>query len=452
MAGDETMWWYGFGLSLALGLTMLIPFWRGRSDALTAWNLLLLGSIIHVGVGFMEVYAKQMHWPELKWFTPSSHEKRWLMMGTTVFYLSLLFFHYKVKFPARLLQNRFAKWPELSAGVVVFVMTICVGISAIMPFVQNVPFLREVTLNFSHSALAIGVTFATVYWLKNRLSPFALMLMIAAFAIALIESMVTFAGRRLLLTVAFGPIAACYWISWRYWSRTKLVVAFGGLAAGILILSAFYATFRHMKEERSASNVLAKAQSVTVEDIEKQLADMYHYLAQYTVHYALLTIRLTDEGRTPVIPLDALRQIATYPIPRSMWRDKPRDILLYLSTDVLHMPYKTNWGIAVPGQGYHDGGVAALVLYAFLICALMFVFDVPLAREPDNPFILAALASSSAHIAAWPRGSISAMALNMFESIALVLVLAYACRMLFGTARNYTTGYGWRAPAYYPPQ
>jgi hypothetical protein len=451
--GNDTLWWYGFGLCVVLGLSMLIPFWRGKRDALTAWNLLLLGSIVQIGVGFMEVYAHKMHWSELRWFTESTHEVRWLLYGTTVFYGSLLFFHHFVRFPSRLLENRLAKWPELSPGMVVFVLTLCLGVTAVFPLLEGVPFFREVAFNFSHSVLAIAATFATVYWLKNRLSPFALLLMVVTLVTALVESMVSFAGRRLLLTVAFGPIAACYWISWRYWSRTKVVLGLGSLAVFMVVISAGYATFRHMTTERSASSVVDKATSVSVADVQEQLADLYHYLAQYTVHYSMLTMRMVDDGRMEEVPLDSLWLVASYPIPRSMWPDKPRDECLYLSTDILHMPYKTNWGVGITGQGYHDGGTMALIVYAFLLSCLVRVIDVPLSLQPDNPFLIGLLAASSAHIAAIPRGSLANMTTNVLECIALVLALAFVCRVLFGTARRYpAVPYAWGAPARYPQQ
>jgi hypothetical protein len=452
--GNDAFWWFGFALSAVLGLFMLVPFWRRRSDALTAWNLILLGSIIFIGVGCMEVYAHRMHWPELKWFDANNHEIRWVFLATIVFYSALLFFYYKVRFPDRLLQNRLSKWPELSTGVMMVVLGICLGVSALMPFVARITFVREIALNFSHSALSIAVTFATAYWLKNRVSPFALALLLLCFGVAAVESMVAFQGRRLLLTVAFGPLVACYWLSWRYWSRVKLTALFGALALGLMIVAAFYSTFRHMKGERTASSVIQKAKSVSVEDIKSQLSDVYHYLAQYTVHYSLLTIRLTDEGKLQERPLDSIREIISYPIPRRLWPEKPRDLGVYIVTDTLHLPYKTNWGVGIVGQGYHDGGLVVLVLYAFLVTVLAKFIDVPLSRQPDNPFLLAALASSSAHLVALMRGGLAAMTINVLESIFFVLALAVLCRAIFGTARSYVApgSFGWRTSAYLPPQ
>jgi hypothetical protein len=452
--GNDAFWWYGFALSLVLGLWMLIPFWRRRSDALTAWNLILLGSIIHIGVGCMEVYVHRMHWPELKWFDANSHEIRWFFLGTTIFYACLLLFHQKLRFPDRLLSNRLAKWPEMSSGVVLLVLTVCFGVLLIMPFVENITFVREIALNFSHSALAIAATFATAYWLRNRVSPVALALLVMTFAVAAIESMVSFAGRRLLLTVVFGPLATCYWLSWRYWSRTKLVALFGVLGASLVVVAAFYSTFRHMKGERTASSVIAKAKSVSVDDVKSQLSDIYHYMAQYTVHYSLLTIRLTDEGKLQVRPFDSLKEIVSYPIPRRLWPEKPRDLGVYIVTDTLHLPYKTNWGVGITGQGYHDGGLAVLILYAFLISILAKSLDVPMSRQPDNPFLIAALAASSAHLAALVRGGLAAMTINVLESVFFVLALAVLCRAIFGTARIYAsaTPFGWKPSAYLPPR
>jgi hypothetical protein len=63
------------------------------------------------------------------------------------------------------------------------------------------------------------------------------------------------------------------------------------------------------------------------------------------------------------------------------------------------------------------------------------------------------LAASSAHIAAIPRGSLANMTTNVLECIALVLALAFVCRVLFGTARRYpAVAYAWGAPARYPQQ
>ncbi len=455
-AGDDQFFWFGVGLIVTFGLVMLIPVWRRRRDALTAWNLLLLGSIQYIGFGCIEAWAINLHWPELKWFTPNSHEKHWFFAGTIVFYASLILFHLKLKFPDRWMQNRLATWPNFSAGTVGLVLLLCMAVGLSPRFVGDVPFIREVAVNLSHTAFAIAVTFATVFWLKNPVSLFALAILIVTFGLAGLESMTAFMGRRLLVTVMFGPLLAVYWLRWRYWPRTKLIAVYTILAAFIFVAGAFYSTFRHFKqnEQRTTAAVIEKFRSVTREDIDSELENIYHYISQYAVHNSLLTIRLVDDGRLEVRPLDVLQHMATYPIPRRLWPEKPRDMGVYIVSEVLGMPYKTTWGMGITGQGYHDGGFAALILYAFLLSCLMRLIDIPLQREPDNPFLLAALASASAHIVAWPRGGFSTMTLNILESLLMVLILSYACRLLFGTAqrRLATPQFAWPAPTYYPPQ
>jgi len=68
--------------------------------------------------------------------------------------------------------------------------------------------------------------------------------------------------------------------------------------------------------------------------------------------------------------------------------------------------------------------------------------------------LIAALAASSAHLAALVRGGLAAMTINVLESVFFVLALAVLCRAIFGTARIYAsaTPFGWKPSAYLPPR
>ena len=60
-----------FGIAIIALTAFLIagPYMRRRSDALTAWNLFLLGGGLFMGMGSLEVVYGIWHWPELQWFT-----------------------------------------------------------------------------------------------------------------------------------------------------------------------------------------------------------------------------------------------------------------------------------------------------------------------------------------------------------------------------------------------
>ena len=429
--------WFGIGFSLLMVGMIAYPVLRKGKDAITAWNLLLMSALMFTGVGGIELYSGELHWRELRWFSPESYEITWYFIGTFVFYVALFLFHYFTPFTSKLLQNRLRKWPETSGALALFVVVVCAITAVAPPFLRGIPFISEVSLNFSHAALSTAVVFTAVYWLKNRLNPFALFLFLVVFAGMAVQSMVIFHGRRLLLAVVLAPILATYWVRMRYWKgRRQLAVLALGLA-GVLLISAAFATFRHFRGasgERSASTIVSRITSINTERMMRYFDDMPFYVAQYNTRYSLLMIRLIKEKQLEVVPAEALLHVLSYPIPRQVWQDKPRDLGTYIVPIALKRHYKTTWGVGIVGQGFHDGGLILLVLYAFLISIIIKVFDEPMQRQPSNPFLIAGLAAAAPHMAAWIRGGTSTMTLNCLESLLFVILLGFVTRMFFGTA------------------
>ena len=438
----QSLFWFGTFFSIFFLLLIAIPVFKRRRDAFTAWNLLLFGAVMSTGMGSIEVFTKgKLGIPDMNWFSPNNQEVRWLIGGSIVFYSVLLIMHLFVKFPSRLLQNRLQKWPEFSSATFIFVLVACLATALSPMALAHLPFFGEVSVQFSYGALTTATTFATVNWLRNRISVVALFLMIGVFCIAAVQAMVIFHGRRILLSVAFGPALAMYWMWWRYWPTKRLMTFLTAAAFAFMGLALAYSTFRHIRgrEERTAATMVSKVQNMDLSKIQKYLSDLPGYFGQESILDSMLLMRLVDTEKIEEQPFESLKHVLSYPVPRRLWPDKPRDLGSYIVREVLHLPYNTTWGMGIVGTGYHEGGVVTLVVYAILISLLIRLFDDPLLRQPSNPFLLSALAIAAPHIVNWCRGGVSTMTVNCIEAIIFVFLLGTVCRILFGTARGHWT-------------
>jgi hypothetical protein len=99
---------------------------------------------------------------------------------------------------------------------------------------------------------------------------------------------------------------------------------------------------------------------------------------------------------------------------------------------VLAKTVKTNWGPGVVGHSYHDGGLAVAILYGILAGGCIRWFDELLRKNPDNPYMIAFLASGSVQIIGWIRGDISTMVPLTFLCLGMVIFLMMVTRMVLG--------------------
>lgn len=429
---------FGFLFLAVIGAIVLIPFWRGRTDLLTGWNFLLIGAGMSTGVASLEVAYGPFHWPELQWFHPDSDLKTRYVIYSIVFYSALLFFYYVCKpLTAWLSKGRLQKWPPPTTTMLVTMTVGCIGLALFGLAVQGVPVLDVLMYNISHKAIVFGSVFSFLAWYnKKHLVPL-LLLFLGMYLFAGLYAMLVFNGRRLLLSVLFAPLAAMYWAKWR--ERGPVVTTgFCAIALAALIVGAsVYSSFRHFSNkrgvERSVGVLVEKATSVSVLDALTDTAqDGLHYFGQYAGYYSLLTMELADSDRIEVKPLNSLKFVMGYPIPRLWWPGKPEPPG-HLLLRALRLPYQTTWGLGVVGESYYDGGVVVMILYAFLATVGIRFIDEPLKHDPTNPFLIAVLTAAFPHLMNWSRGSIAVMTVEVGECVAFAFLLGVIARVVWGT-------------------
>lgn len=440
MQNSEPLIWLGFGIIAALAIAICVPYLRGKSDALTAWNIMLLGGILFTGVGSLAVVWGDFHWPELQWFQPTKEEVRQYVIGSVVFYATLLIAYYLLPFPKWISKHFLNQWPPASFSLLVGMLALFGGVMVAAALSRGIFFVGPALLNISHKAMVFAVVFSFCYWFQNKRQLPLLFLFLAVFVMAALNSMVVFLGRRLLLSIAIAPLICMYWLSWRYKSPHRNLLRLGIAASLALSVAAFYSTFRHFSnvagaEQRSLQSTIAAMKNASAKKAVAAVTDnAFFYFGQYCAHYSLLTIHLVDSGELESKPLDSLLFLVGYPVPRAIWTSKPQPLGITIVRDVLRLPYKTNWGLGIVANGYREGGIPTIMLYAVLLVVGVRLLDDALQRQPNNVFLLGILCTSAPHWVTMIRGEPCVMAAEIGEAFVFAWALGLGARFFYGTA------------------
>jgi hypothetical protein len=441
MANCEPLETFGILVIIITGAFIAVPILRGSRDVINAWNVLLLGIISFTGLGSIDArYTEGFGWDWLNWYQPSVKEVRMYIVYTTVFLVALFASYYWNRPAKRFAQRHLKNWPELSAPLVFFVIGCVVIIIASSIFFRSITFIGPLTFNLAWITAPAGCVFAFALWDRNRLNVGWLLLFLGVFCGSVLYAMVVSGGRRPVLSMFLGPILYIYGTYGRHWSRTKLIASLAVAGFVILSVGVIYSKFRWYnntaREKRSVAGVLDQIKNARQQGelFSVLLRGRLNYFGQSNAQMAMLTQRYIDQGLVTPIPLNSLAFIATYPIPRRIWPAKPEMFGMTVPRDAAKVD--TNWGLGVSGQGFCEGGIPVLVLYAFLIALGVRIVDEPLKLQPSNPFLVFMHATILPHIAGIPRGDMGAMVKEALQGVLAAVLLGIVCRAIFGARRT----------------
>lgn len=439
----------GWAVIVVSTLAIIIPVLRGKADAITFWNIFHVSCITFIGIGCLEVVYGEFHWEQLQWFQPSRNDVQILIIGTILFYITIFASYYLLAKPIRSVTGRFLnKWPPNSTTGTLLMVALALLVTVATMATTHVFYVGNLMLNISQKASVFAIVFTFCHWYQNKRQLPMLLLFLGLFVYLALFVMVTFVGRRLLMSIAIGPIVCMYWLKWRY-APPKTILA-GMVVVGFFAFSValFYSSFRHSgsiwgkQGERSFANVVKAIEATSVENmVDYFKTQSLHFFSQYTQHYSLLTIHLIEQREIEVQPLNTLKFLATYPIPRALWPGKPAALGGYIVKDVLRINADTNWGLGVVGHCWHEGGYLVVVLYGFLIVVVIRLMDDAMRRHPDNRFLIATFVAASPHVLAFTRGDTVTMSTEIMEAFAFAWLVGTAGRFMFGTdTRSSQTG------------
>jgi hypothetical protein len=442
MANSDVLVPFGIAIIVVVGAFMLIPFLRRKADLITGWNSLLLGVILFAGLGSIEVkYTSGLPWEHLNWFQPTAKEVQWYMLATSAFIATLLAAYYLNGPAKRFAQRRFQKWPEVNVPVTLFVLGCCLTFILISFVAGRITFIGPASFKLGHKSAVCACVFSFMLWYRNRINMAWLILFVCVLLIAVLYSMLVSPGRRLLLSILLGPVLCVYWTQVRHWKPTKILFTMGVATCMLLAVSVVYSKIRWYSmttvESRSVKGVVQQLRDLqTKGDVFSVfLRGRIEYFGQANGLFALLTQRYVSQGALAPVPLNSLRFLASYAIPRNVWPKKPEVIGRVVVRDVARVS-GTNWGLGIAGQGAYEGGVPALALYAVLLAFFVRIIDEPLRLQPTNPFLITMHAAALPHIIAIPRGDMAIMFAEAAECILFAFFMGILCRAIFGSQRS----------------
>jgi len=441
MENSDPLFWYGLAVLVVCGLAILVPYLRGKSDLLTAWNVMLVGLAAYTGLGCIEVKYSNWSWPGLRWFQPTREEVSEYILYSIVFIATLLISHHFIPLGTKVAQRCLRHWPPMNGLTYITVMMMCALIAAISFSTMNITFIGPLMFKLSHKSIVFASVFAFMLWYRQRINLAWLFLFLGVFAAACIFAMLVSPGRRLLLSVFVGPVVAVYWLQARYWRPRFCLTMLSFCAVGIIAISVVYSSFRWFNkaaggDERNTANIVARLGTLSSRgDIFGAFfANKLHYFSQWNVEYGLLTKRYMDMGDLKPEPLNTLKFIVSYPIPRRIWRNKPETISIVLAHNMAGQT-RTTWPVGPVGHGFYEGGIPALMLYALLLAVGLRFMDEPIRAQPSNPFLISMHAAALPHVLALTRGDFGTMTLNVMECVLFVVIVSTVCRVLYGTER-----------------
>jgi hypothetical protein len=442
MRNCEILVWYGALVLIVMGVAIIVPYLRRKAELLSAWNILLLGVAIFIGIGCLEAASTPLRFPGLQWFEPTPREVSRFLVNTTAFLIALFAFYYYDPVSKAVAGRCLNNWPPLSTGTMLYVIAVCfvLAMAYLSPQLLRITFVGPVVLNVSHKAFVFVTLFSFVLWYRNKLNLVWLGLFIVLFLSMCMMSMLAGHGRRILLSVFIAPVLVVYYYSARQWrpTRAMVVVAVGTLA--IFTVNLMYNSIRRYdwgkdKQERSAAGLAKQIRDIGNRNwFERFASDSMYHLSQQVVHYGLLTDHYVQTGQLEPSPLNTFRFMIVYPIPRRIWPDKPQILATIITRDVVGFE-RTNWGTGVAGQSAYEGGWIVAMMFGYMAAFGVRIFDDPLRRQPKNPFLIAMLAAAAPHLLAWPRGDLFTMTAESAECVFFAVALGISGRIFFGTER-----------------
>jgi hypothetical protein len=417
-------------------LLIVIPYLLGRRDLITPSTFYLSGTALFIGVSAIGS-GTQPHFVEYP-----AEVYQMLLLGFAVFYAVLFLTYLYWKLPRRLAGRVMLRLPKVSTTSMLALSVLSVLLIPLVYFPPPIPGAQSFLLRTLIHLGPFAVIFALTAVHHDRSNPVCWMNLLLITAAALILSMSFGGGRRSAVGVVMAFPIFAYWAWLRYkpgWiSLTMLMVL---MFSGYAFLDGYDKVRRRETDEASAGIARAvQSARLSAENAGSVLDSSLIRTAQPSVECALLAIH-TFAGpyrSREVEPFGVLYYIAVNPIPRAFWPEKPVSLaarLPQLGKEIYGFVGYGNvvWSMNPVAQGYHDGGLLPIAVYAVLFGFFLRFVDELLIRQPTNPFILGFLSTNAGNLAGFARGSVDVMSWGLIGSTVSFLFLYMIARLLFGT-------------------
>lgn len=354
---------YLIGVILFLLGMMLWQYKQGTVDLISARNIFLLGFIMW-----------QLNSPIILLitrFSPSGvyiqdHDKVGLEFSFLVtLFLLVYLFSYQRGWIVRRLAAKSPMPTAVPGDLGLVLISLCCALAAMaLKFGFVIPVFGSLFGQFAEGMSAVGVGLVVIAMFRRKLNPMVMTIAIVVLLIGMGTSVMWTSSRRPLMSVFMAGIWALYYYHWRGKSITRIVGTSAILMVAPAIMLAAFSTIRYaggLHDTRRLSDHVARLGDV---DIKSGLIDLVGGADTASCSFWLIE---NHPESLEYRHLNTLYYSFIYPIPRTMWPDKPT----VMAQDFPRLAGQQgvplddfNVGPGVIGSAACEGGLYAVVVYA----------------------------------------------------------------------------------------
>lgn len=320
--------------------------------------------------------------------------------------------------------------PSVSAMMVLAVILTIMGFGLRMTL--KLPVIGTITDKWGMVCSAMACGIVGWIWGPRLLNPAIAFFSAFVLAANAVNAITDYFSRRPLIAVAAALLWGMYYASWRFMPTRRVVAQMAAIAVAPVLFVALYTAARKAQEfDRTAAQQIAEMRTANVSE---GLLALFEGQAVGPVSMWLIE---SYPERLEYRHLLALRCLVAMPIPRLFWEGKPEPLSTMIAKDaslqqVNRSLVKISPGII--GQSAAEGGLYALIIYAFIGAMLLRLGDEIVWRHPEKPLAVLAIGSTMGDVMGLPRGESVLMTFNMLLGLALAYLTAMAIGRFVGRA------------------
>ncbi len=324
-----------------------------------------------------------------------------------VCFISIFLFAYK--HCARLMRSTFIPRPRriVSSSAMIGIAFFALAIGLLFRFVlSQIPVIGQIPIQLSVGCFSLACGLMIWEWGKQSWNPMLGVLLLIMITISVLSLLVNAFGRREMLGLFMCMAWMLYYLKWRSLSLGNLL---GRMAIwGTLILTVimiFSSARSGGQKDRSIAEYIQAFGQISLNDIEQQIMGSLNGQFAGGISMWIYETRPDDFSYDT---LHTLLYIATMPIPRELYPEKPNSLgkLLVKQAMITRVGSEHNLGPGLIGHTINDFPWIAIPLYAIGLAFIFRYIDNRVAYNCQDPLQVAILGSGISQILALGRGEL----------------------------------------------
>lgn len=419
---------YLWFLGLMILAWMAAQYIRGKHDLLSFRNLFLVGFVLHQCHSPADTLYND-NWWTFRVENKDSVGLECAILTTIFFVVFVICYHWglgakglasKIKLPSY----------DPSPGQLLWFAAVLMGLAALLRAAMYVlPFVLAI-LSYRTAVGLCAVSCGLVGWAVGRKmwNPAFLIFGGGTVLINLAIASLGF-SRRPLVAVFAAIVWGFYYSYWRYQRPSRVMAKLAAVSIVPIIVVAMFSSIRESgKADRSVGHI-----------VERMLtkSDVLHGLQMLTSGDAVgpseLWVMENIPERFAPRHLFSLRFFFMLNIPRAIWPEKPITLGNHLAAmaRIEGLDLKTHsFALGVVGYAAGEGGLYALVIYAFVLAIFLRFFDQVVRAHILNPFLVVPMAADMGQLIGLARGDVALFAHTLVTAVmiagVITLIVAWA--------------------------